>query len=122
MQVRLVEGDATESAVDVLVLKFAQGRHGLDYRVHQLLADRGIPESQMNPRPGEVRLVSGSDLVAAKAVLFVGTDSLARLDYALIRELARTTLASARGRPRTSTQRALRRGLRRMCTSLCSSW
>lgn len=94
MRVEVVGKDATTLAVDVLALKYAQARYGLDERVYQRLIDAGHDGTQMSPAPGSFRLVRGARGVSASNVLFVGTKPLSALQYLDLRILARDIMAA----------------------------
>ena len=104
MRVEIIEGDATCMDVDVLALKYAQARYGIDSYVYECLLDSGVKEGRMSPRPGEYSLVPAVPPIGAGAILFVGTETLWALDYPGIRSLARTFLSSlAQAQPQART-------------------
>ncbi|MEN6319197.1 MAG: hypothetical protein ABFD82_10640 [Syntrophaceae bacterium] len=84
--------DATKIKADVLTLKYAQERFGLDAFVYQRLLVAGVKESEMSPKPGEFSIVSSSYEIAAGKVLFLGTPRLRYLGYTEIRNLGRAIL------------------------------
>jgi hypothetical protein len=104
MQVEVLDGDAMATAVDVLAVKYAQGRYGLDAHVHQALLEAGVAEQEMSPPPGAFSLVPGSKSLAARSVLFVATPPLSKIRYAELGAFASTILSAlAKVRPHTKT-------------------
>lgn len=91
MKISIVTSDATLVEADVLTLKFAGRRYGLDREVAKRLRQVGIPDEAISPEPGEASLVPSEGCVAARNVLFVGTPPLDALGYADIRVFARET-------------------------------
>lgn len=82
---------------DVLALKYAQARYGLDAYVAQRLQEAGHSEGVMSPKPGGFRVLSGPNGVAARRVLFVGVEPLWNFEYQQIRAFARKVLVSLAG-------------------------
>jgi hypothetical protein len=97
MKVEVVHGDATALVGDVLALKYAQARYGLDRLVAERLLQAGTSESVMSPKPGGFRLLSAGKEIAAQYVLFVGVESLYSFEYKEIRAFARRVLSSLAG-------------------------
>ncbi|HYJ85040.1 MAG TPA: hypothetical protein VEW46_03155 [Pyrinomonadaceae bacterium] len=76
---------------DVLVLKYAQGFHGADRRVANLI----YPEDahlRIRPRPNDYTLLPSNQKLAAPRVLFVGVPSLSEFDYEQIRMFSKRSL------------------------------
>lgn len=94
MRIEVLSGDVTAIEGDVLALKYAQGRYGLDAHVATLLHEAGHPMSVMSPRPGGFRLLPEVKGVAAKRILFVGVEPLGDFRYQQIRAFARKVLLS----------------------------
>ncbi|MEM8931937.1 MAG: hypothetical protein AAGE94_12235 [Acidobacteriota bacterium] len=90
LDLRVVQGDATDVAADVLILKFAQRTYGLDGQVSDQVAARDgtVPR----PAPGDADLRESPDGILAPHVLFVGTPPFAGFDYAAVRDLAHHAL------------------------------
>lgn len=86
--------DATKLKADVLALKYAQNRFGLDEFVYETLFETGADETQMSPKSGDFSILPTSNEIAAKKVLFVGTPRLRDLGYSEIRSLGKMTLKS----------------------------
>jgi hypothetical protein len=79
-------------ACDVLVLKYAQGFHGADAAIADLLTDSFAGETRIAPLPGEYVLLPGNGRIAAKYALFVGVPRLLKFGYGQIREFVRYAL------------------------------
>lgn len=94
MRIEVATGDATKIEADVLALKYAQAPYGLDAYVAQCLREAGHPESEMNPKPGDFRILPQVIGVAARRILFVGVERLARFQYQQIRVFGRKVLES----------------------------
>jgi len=97
LRIEMLQGDATAVEADVLALKYAQARYGLDAYVAQRLCEAGHSEDEMSPRPGGFRLLPGVAGVAAKSILFVGVEPLWDFEYNEIRAFARKVLSSLAG-------------------------
>jgi hypothetical protein len=92
LQIDVVNDDVLTFPADVLALKFAQGLHGADHTVAEVL---GLTESFLGSkltRPGTYHLADGRNLVAPAKVLFVGVVSLRSFRYAQIRTFAARVL------------------------------
>jgi hypothetical protein len=104
MRIEVIAGDATQVAADVLALKYAQARYGLDAFVAQQLRQAGRTDADMSPRPEGFRILPSPDGVKAASILFVGVVPLWEFDYERIRAFARKVLATLAGeRPKTKT-------------------
>src|SRR5215831_1376732 len=97
MRIQVVKGDATAIKADVLALKYAQDRYGLDRSVADRLLAAGQSERAMSPKPGGFRVLPSCKGVAARHILFVGVETLYSFEYKEIREFARRTLAALAG-------------------------
>jgi hypothetical protein len=91
VRVRVVHGDALGTSTDVLVLKQAQGLHGVDREVAERLRLAG----QTFPTIGDHALVRTNGSVAAAAVLFLGVAPLRDFGYQEIRVFGRRAVAEA---------------------------
>ena len=102
VRIEILHGDATSVEGEVLALKYAQARYGLDAYVAQCLRKAGQPEDVMSPKPGEFGLLSGVSPIAAGHILFVGVEPLWEFGYQEIRVFARRILSLLAGElPRT---------------------
>lgn len=97
MRIEVLAGDATTVEADVLALKYAQARYGLDAYVAQRLLEAGRTQQMMSPKPGGFRLLPGPEGVAARHILFVGVEPLWEFEYHQIRAFARKVLVSLAG-------------------------
>lgn len=97
MRIEVLSGDATTIEGDVLALKYAQARYGLDAYVAQSLRKAGHTKKVMSPKPGGFRILPSPEGIAARRILFVGVEPLWRFKYAEIRAFARRALASLAG-------------------------
>lgn len=86
--------DATKLKADVLALKYAQARYGLDNFVYERLLEAGVKETQMSPKSGDFSILPSAYGIAANKVLFIGTPRLRDLGYSEVRNLGRTTLTT----------------------------
>jgi len=90
--VDIVEGDALEFEVDVLMVKYASNSGGLDARIRKMLKKSGSPDYK--PDVGENFFVASPESIKSHSILIVGTVSVFYLDYAAIRTLGYDMLAS----------------------------
>lgn len=97
MHIEVIHGDATAIEGDVLALKYAQARYGLDAYVAQQLHEEGHSEDIMSPRVGGFRILPSVSSVAATNILFVGVESLRSFGYQQIRVFARKVLSALAG-------------------------
>ncbi|MCK4793620.1 MAG: hypothetical protein KAV87_58365 [Desulfobacteraceae bacterium] len=97
MRIEVLQGDATRIQSDVLVLKYAQARFGLDSYVSGKLLEAGHKQKEMSPRPGEFRILHGAPSVSSRQVLFVGVEPLWQFRYRQIRSFGRKTLFALAG-------------------------
>jgi hypothetical protein len=104
MRIEVVSGEATQIPGDVLALKYAQARYGLDSYVAEQLRIAGRAEAEMSPLPDGFQILPSPDGVTAASVLFVGVVPLWEFDYKQIRAFARKVLVTlAVERPMTKT-------------------
>jgi len=96
MRIQVFEGDVTKVDADVLALKYAQARFGVDESVAKLLLKAGSRESAMSPEPGGFRLLDSAKGVSARRILFVGVEQLWNFSYSGIRQFARNVLSATR--------------------------
>jgi hypothetical protein len=87
----VVQGDALTLSADVLVLKYAQGLHGVDREAARRL---GV-EDHVRPKIGERVLVRSKGSPAARAVLFLGVAPLQQFGYEEIRGFGRRAVTDA---------------------------
>lgn len=97
MRIEVVEGDATRIQSDVLALKYAQARYGLDSYVSERLFEAGHDQNAMSPRPGEFLVLPGPPGVSSRQVLFMGVEPLWEFRYRQIRAFARKILSALAG-------------------------
>jgi hypothetical protein len=88
---RVVNGDALDVPADVLILKYAQGFHGVDREA----ARRLDVFNDVSPDVGATVVVPGNRSVAASAVMFLGVRQLSRFAYAEIRKFGRRAITEA---------------------------
>jgi hypothetical protein len=93
MRIEVLEGDAITSCADVLVLKYAQGRHGVDEVVACRLREAGARDDDMIPQRDSFSLVHGLQQLGAPRILFIGVGRLWEFGYEEIRFFARRALA-----------------------------
>lgn len=91
VQINLKTGDALSEPADVLVLKHAQGRFGVDEAVDAILEAAG--RRLHLPRPSDYRIEESTPDIAASRILFLGVAPLPEFDYKEIRTFARQALA-----------------------------
>lgn len=89
VQVQVVQGDALALPADLLVLKYAQGLHGVDLEAAGRL---GIEDSLL-PKAGRHVLVRGDGALVAGSVLFLGVPRLHKFGYEEIRGFGRRAIA-----------------------------
>lgn len=92
----IVQGDVTAFDADVLALKYAQASYGVDDLVASRLEARGVQSSLLRPDIGHHHYLPSMGTVAARAVLFMGTQPLHLFEYAEIREFAGDVLTALR--------------------------
>src|SRR5688500_16822272 len=102
LRIEIVHGDASNIGGDVLALKYAQARYGVDDFVAEGLRKAGNSDLKMSPKPGEFCTLRGYKGLAARQVLFVGVQPIYRFSYEEIRAFARSVLSHLAGElPRT---------------------
>src|SRR5262245_25759300 len=90
IEFHLAHGDALTFASDVLILKYAQDRFGVDGDVAQLLTDKGgLTSAQISPARGFFSIVDTQRLVGARHAMFLGTFPVTSFDYDEVHRLAR---------------------------------
>lgn len=95
LKIQVVNEDALAFSCDVLVLKYAQGLHGVDRAASDRL---GIGLATVSLPPGGFRLYDATDSeLAPQAVLFVGVVALRQFRYREIREFSAKALRSLAG-------------------------
>jgi hypothetical protein len=97
MRIEVVKADATKADADVLVLKYAQDRFGVDRIVAERLIAAGRSQGIMSPRPGGFRILPSCEGVAAQKILFMGVVSLSYFGYPEIREFGCRLLSALAG-------------------------
>jgi len=86
-------GNAVTVETDLLVLKYAQHRYGVDRVVSDMLLRSGqCAEADISPPPTSHALVATGGVIAAPRVLFVGTLPIDDLTYRKISEIATRSL------------------------------
>lgn len=91
--ITVVEGDVLDLECDVLLLKYAQHRYGVDLGVSDvLLRHRLCTEADLSPKPGEHTLVSSRGHIGPRWVLTVGTKRLYEFGYEAMRAFAHDAL------------------------------
>lgn len=91
IKIQVVNDDAFNCAVDVLILKHAQNLYGLDRAVFLQLNKHG--KHVVLPMEGASFYVNTSDIFQFKSTLFVGVPPLNKFNYSEIRDFSRTSLA-----------------------------
>jgi hypothetical protein len=92
LQIDVVNDDVLTFPADVLALKYAQGLHGADLTVAEVLGlDESVLGSKLS-RPGSYHLAEGRNLLGASKVLFIGVVSLWGFRYGQIRAWASRVL------------------------------
>ncbi|MGC2635995.1 MAG: hypothetical protein WA294_02380 [Acidobacteriaceae bacterium] len=89
--VDLKAGDVLATNADVLILKHAQARFGVDAEVLAMIEAEGRHVEL--PKPGEFRFERGVDGVSAAKILFIGVPPLGQFNYKEIRSFARQALS-----------------------------
>ena len=90
----VVNDDVLKLPSDLLLLKFAQAPYGLDWKVaSQLVALGKCSVEDIRPAPGEAVIFDAPPQVAAKRVMFVGTQGLYLFGYEEMHEFAGRAVA-----------------------------
>jgi len=98
IQATAEQGDVTEVASDLLLLKHAESFYGADEAVAVRLVQRGIcQEADISPKEGEAALVETHGAIAPERVLFLGTPRLGRFRYDEMRQFARRAIETIAG-------------------------
>lgn len=92
--IEIVRDDATKIKGDVLVLKYAQARYGIDAFVFERLIEAGQKKKEMSPDPGAYSLLPSVYGIAVDKILFIGVGPLWEFGYSQARELGRLSLTS----------------------------
>jgi hypothetical protein len=95
--IEIVSDDATAIKGDVLSLKFAQARYGVDAFVFHKLLEAGQKKEKMSPKPGCYSLLPTAHGIAANKILFIGVFPRYEFGYTQVREHGRLTLTSLAG-------------------------
>ncbi len=95
--ISIVPDDITKIDADILALKYAQARYGLDSYVTDRLIENGIDHKKTSPKPGGFRLLPSPPDITATNVLIVGVVPLREFDYKNIRDFGRKILSSLAG-------------------------
>jgi hypothetical protein len=91
------EGDITQVASDLLLLKHAQGFYGADLLVATRLIDGNCCKVEdIQPSTGKSVLVNPNGVIAPKRVMVVGTEPLAEFKYSEMYRFARRALNDIR--------------------------
>jgi hypothetical protein len=99
LQVEVAQGDVTEIAADVIVLKHAQGFYGADEAVVRRLTASGVTWAELALQPGEARYVDSQGKLGSAQALFLGTVPLSRLGYHELRQFAGRMLKALESKP-----------------------
>lgn len=91
IRLRVLHGDALNTPVDVLILKYAQAFYGVDREAARRL---GVSQ-QVAPGVGSTAQVRSNGSVAADTVLFLGVPPLNGFSYAEIRAFGRRAIVEA---------------------------
>jgi len=94
IKIEIVGDDATKIKGDVLALKYAQARYGIDAFVSEKLIEAGQKIEKMSPQPGAYSLLPSVYEIAVNKILFIGVFPLREFGYSQVRELGRLTLTS----------------------------
>lgn len=86
------QNDVLNYECDVLVLKYAQGFHGVDEVVSNALGAAGYNLGELRPAKGRHVFVASRGAVKAQSVLLLGTPPLGAFGYANVEEFARHAL------------------------------
>ena len=92
VKVEVVHGDALKASGDVLALKCAGGRHGLDRKVSEMFEKAGMLLPM--PEDGDAGIVDSISGIAASQALVVGVPDLYSFEYSDVRAFARRALAA----------------------------
>ena len=88
----IIQADAFQVDAEVLVLKYAQGLHGLDQEVVKRLSSY-LPSVEDNlPLPSRFFLTDSYQITRTGKLMFVGVPELKKFRYQEVREFSRTTL------------------------------
>lgn len=90
--ITIMPQDVRAQSCDVLILKYAQGYYGADRDIAERLAQSGVDVKDMQPGPDEYSMLSASESITAKQVLFVGVVNLGEFRYDQIRAFAESAL------------------------------
>jgi hypothetical protein len=88
------EGDITEFVADVIAVKYAQGFHGADAAIANLLDAKGISREGLQTEIGKYQVVETQRAIKAPLVIFVGTPYLRNFSYPQVREFTQKVLAA----------------------------
>ncbi len=91
VHIELKCGDALAEPADVLVLKHAQGRFGVDEAVDAILESEG--RRLHLPDPSDYRIEESTSAIAAARILMLGVLPLPDFGYREIREFARQAIS-----------------------------
>ena len=91
--IEVINADALNYAVDILVLKHSQALYGLDSMVVSCFERVGEKIRDRLPPVGEFELFDAPKNIGAKKVMFAGTPRLSSFGYKEIRDFAQRALA-----------------------------
>ncbi|MBN1874420.1 MAG: hypothetical protein JXA33_09325 [Anaerolineae bacterium] len=94
-EISVAHQDVVAQPCDILILKYAQTFYGADRVVSQRLMESGTSIEEMQPQPGQYRLLPTDGIIAARQVLFVGVENLGGFGCPQIRDFAESALSIA---------------------------
>jgi len=95
MIVKIKKSDVSDISCDVLVLKYAQGRYGVDAEIAGRLKAHS-PNLKIEPKPDSYILIPSNGVIYARYVLFVGVTPLNEFDYREIRKFCIRALSAVK--------------------------
>src|SRR4051812_26416475 len=90
----LVHAEVNCLDADVLVLKYAQAKYGVDRLISNDLAKNGIDIKKTCPSIGHSTLINNAGSSLFKKILFIGTVSLDNFAYKEIKRFATNALSA----------------------------
>lgn len=90
--IQVTSGDIRAFKADVLALKYAQRRFGVDALVARDLQGKGVDVDSAEPAPGKFVVLDSKGAVGADKVLFAGVVRIKDFSYGAIRQFSRSVL------------------------------